>query len=56
MFNKSILSQKCLVSETGATILIDTVYIGTDDGMSSWRKIASQLGETLFLLWFIIAS
>ena len=54
MFNKNISSQKCLGGETGETILVDTFYIGTDDGMSSRGKIASQLGETFFLLWFII--
>ena len=50
MFNKNISSQKCVGGETGATILIYTVYIGTDDDMSSRDKIASQLGKTFFLL------
>ena len=46
---------ECLCGEAGATLLVDTFYVGTGDGMPCRGKIAPYSGETFSLFCLIIA-
>ena len=54
-YNFPRCSHKCLHGEAGAAAFIDTLYLGTGDGMTCRGKIAPYLGETFFLFCLIIA-